>query len=109
MTAPDEAVFTCSVEGFPLPSISWRRVNDDGSDTVLMEGENVMISESSTSSTTTSTLTLSPTNITLNGNYSCVANNSLGGDQALVSLTVNGEDECVDCCAVITLYIIDSF
>ena len=89
VVAPQKAMFTCSAEGFPLPSISWRI--DDG--LYLMEGGNIMISESNTSSTTTSTLTLSPTNITLNSGYFCVATNSLGSDQARVPLTVNGEYE----------------
>ena len=98
---PERAMFTCVAEGFPLSSISWRRINNNGSETVLMEEWNVTIS-----SITISSFTLSPTDITLNGNYSCVATNSLGSDQAGVSLTVNGEDGCVDCCAVITLHIV---
>ena len=91
--APEAAMFTCSAEGFPLPSISWRRINDDGSETVFTKDENIMSSVSSSGFTVTSTLTLSPTDLTLNGVYVCTATNDVGSANESAVLTVNGEKD----------------
>ena len=96
VVAPDEAVFTCSAEGFPLPSVSWRRFNTNGLEIVLTEGGNIMVSNSSTTFTTTSNLTLSPTDHTLNGVYACTATNDVGSVNASAVLTVNGEKDNYD-------------
>ena len=90
VVAPEEAVFTCSAEGFPGPSISWRRINNDGSATIVEQGGIITISESSTDFTITSTLTLSPTDLTLSGLYVCIATNNLGAINISASLAVNG-------------------
>ena len=87
---PEPAMFNCSAEGFPLPSVSWRRINDDGSQTVLTEGGNIMISESSSGFITTNNLTLSPTDITLSGGYVCVASNDFGSENVSVTLEIEG-------------------
>ena len=89
--APQAAMFTCSAEGSPVPTISWQRIALNGLETVVMVGGNIMISESSSGFTTTSNLTLSPTDITLNGVYVCIANNNQGTVNASAMLTVNGD------------------
>ena len=99
--APDEAVFTCSAEGFPLPSISWSRFDINGLEIVLTEGANIMVSNSSTTFTTTNNLTLSPTDLTLNGVYVCTATNDIGSNNASAVLTVNGEKDNYDLLSVI--------
>ena len=96
LVAPDEAVVTCSAEGFPLPSVSWRRFDTNGVEIVLTEGGNIMVSNSSTTFTTTSNLTLSPTDHTLNGVYLCTATNDVGSNNAFAVLTVNGEKDSYD-------------
>ena len=86
----------CSAEGFPLPTIEWKRISTSGLGTILMNGGNIMIfnvmgSEISVSST----LTFSSTEIMLNGVYTCVARNSVGvSGSPSTTLTVNGEDQC---------------
>ena len=88
--APQPAVFTCSAVGSPVPTISWLRIALDGSETVILEGGNIMISESSVGFTVTSSLTLSSTDINLNGVYVCIANTTQGTVNASAMLTING-------------------
>ena len=87
VVAPEVATFKCSVEGFPIPTIEWRR-----NGTALNNGENIMISSEMPmdGSLITSTLTLSPTNTTLSGTYTCVANSS-DVSSASGTLTVYGK------------------
>ena len=99
--APQAAMFTCSAEGSPVPTISWQRIALDGVETVIVAGGNIMISESSSGFTTTSNLTLSPTDIRLNGVYVCITNNSLGTVNSSAVLTVNGDSKSLlfFCCS----------
>ncbi len=88
--APAVAMLSCSVEGFPLPTVSWVMVDSDGNERPLTNsGEN--IAETSTPFTITSTLTISPTDITLNGAYRCMASNTLGAVNETAQLIINGE------------------
>ena len=97
----DEAVFNCTVDGDPLPTISWYisgvdlslsnmvpfdqegRIDDDLSTTTILNTTTVM-----------STLTLNTSTPFLADDYVCVASNSLGNVNSTAiqpTLTVNGE------------------
>ncbi len=87
--APGKAVFTCTVEGFPLPTITW--VMDNTVAVTLIPGDNIAIVESSSSSfSAASNLTILSTNLTLAGVYVCVAANTEGMVNGSALLTVNG-------------------
>ena len=91
VAAPNQAMFTCIAEGFPLPTITWIRMNIDGSETPLSIGGNILISSSSAAQSVTSTLTFSMTDLTLTAGYVCVATSGMGSDNATAQLVVNGK------------------
>ncbi len=91
MLAPEEAVLSCSVEGFPLPTVSWVMLQDNGNEKSLIAEDSFDIAETNTSSTVTSTLTVLSSDITLNGVYRCMANNALGAVNETAQLIVNRE------------------
>ena len=89
--APEAAVFSCSVEGFPLPIVSWVMVDNDGNQRPITAEESVTIAEiTNTAISLTSNLTISPTNISRSGRYVCVATNEFGMANESALLTVNG-------------------
>ncbi len=89
--AREAAVLSCSVEGFPLPIISWVMVDDDGNHKYLIAENSFVITETSTQSTVTSTLIILFANITLSGAYQCMASNTLGAVNNTAELVVNSE------------------
>ncbi len=91
MLAPEEAVLSCSVEGFPLPTVSWVMLQDNGNEKSLLAEDSFDIAETNTPSTVTSTLTVLRFNVTLNGVYRCMASNVLGAVNETAQLTVNRE------------------
>ena len=89
--APEAAVLSCSVEGFPLPTVSWVMLQDnDGNQRPITAEESVAITETNTAISLTSNLTISPTNISRSGRYVCVATNEFGMANESALLTVNG-------------------
>lgn len=87
---PHSTVFICTAEGFPIPTISWRRINEDGSEIVLTGGGSILITDFSFPGLTgSSRLTIFYTNLTAFGEYACVATNEFGSDN--VTLTVEGK------------------
>ena len=90
--APEQAVFMCIVEGFPLLTVSWVTIsNDNDAEITLTPSDNIDIIENRSMSTLTSTLTLLLTSPRQSGRYMCVTSNVLGEDNATALLTVNGE------------------
>ena len=87
MLAPVNAVLNCIVEGFPLPTVSWVMVNDNGNQRPVTD----LISSTNSAFLRDSSLIISRTNLTLNGVYVCVATNEVGSINASAVLTVNGE------------------
>ena len=89
--APQGAVLSCSVEGFPLPMISWVMMDSEGNKRAITSGENFNVTETSSAFSITSNLIISRTDLTSNGVYMCVAINDVGSINASALLTVNGE------------------
>ena len=89
--AREAAVLSCSVEGFPLPIISWVMMDDDGNHKYLIAENSLDITETNTQSTITSTLIILFANITLSGAYQCMASNTLGAVNNTAELVVNSE------------------
>ncbi len=95
MLAPEEAVLNCSVEGFPLPTVSWVMVDNDGNQIPVTAEESVAITKTNTAISLTSNLTISPTDIRRSGRYVCVATNEFGTANVSALLTVNGKSICL--------------
>ncbi len=92
--APGEAVFTCTVEGFPLPTITWVMVANDNMETTLMPGDNITIVDTlaTASGVISSALTLRLTALQQSGRrYVCLATNTFGVDNESAILTITGE------------------
>ncbi|XP_064387090.1 receptor-type tyrosine-protein phosphatase S-like isoform X2 [Halichondria panicea] len=87
--APEAAVLSCLVEGFPLPTVSWVMVDSDGNQIPITSGGSFAIAQTNTSITLTSNLTISPTDIRRSGQYLCVATNEFGMANQSALLTVN--------------------
>ena len=88
VTSPNEAIFTCSATGRPRPSISWYRVEINGSRTLLADDQSdeMMLGEREI----LSTLTVEPTSATDAAEYVCVASNVVDNDEMIANLTVYG-------------------
>ncbi len=66
-------------------------VDNDGNRRPVTAEESVAITETNTSISLTSNLTISPTNIGRSGRYVCVATNEFGTANVSALLTVNGK------------------
>ncbi len=86
--SPGMAVMSCSVEGLPLPTVSWVMVDDDGNQIPLTTEGSIGIAETNS---VNSNLIIARTDLTLNGIYVCVAINVVGSIIASAVLTVNGK------------------
>ena len=91
VAAPNQAMFTCTAKSFPVSTITWVRINSDGSETNLISGGNLLISSFPAAQMVTSNLTFSTTNLILTAGYVCVATNTMGSDNATAQLIVNGK------------------
>lgn len=89
--APEEAMLSCLVIGFPLPTVSWVMVDNDRNQRLLTAGGSIAIAETNTTISLTSNLTISPTDIRQSGQYMCVATNVFGMANESALLTVNGK------------------
>ena len=88
VTSPNAAIFTCSATGRPRPSISWYRVEINGSRTLLADDQSdeMMLGEREI----LSTLTVGPTSAADAAEYVCVASNVVDNDEMIANLTVYG-------------------
>ena len=91
VAAPNQATFICTAESFPLPTITWMRINSDGSETSLTTGGNVLISSFPDAQMVTGALTFLMTELTLTAGYVCVAMNDMSSVRATAQLVVNGK------------------
>ena len=82
----ESASFTCQATGGPAPTISWYFNN-----TLLANGMKYTISETSSSTTISSTLTIMSVQSSDVGTYTCNATNVVSNDTSSGVLTVNGE------------------
>ena len=83
----DTASFTCQATGEPVPTISWYF-----NDTLLANGTDYTISETSVNTTTiSSTLTIMSVDSSDVGTYTCNATNVVSSNASSGVLTVNGE------------------
>ncbi len=89
--APEAAVLSCSVMGFPLPTVSWVMVDNDENQRPVTAEESVTITETNSAISLTSNLAISPTDIGRSGRYVCVATNVFGMANESALLTVNGK------------------
>ena len=77
---------TCQATGRPVPTISWYFNN-----TLLVDGMKHKISETTSSTTISSTLTIMSVESSDVGTYTCNATNVVSTDTSYGVLTVNGE------------------
>ncbi len=85
------ALFTCTADGVPIPTISWLRM-DNGIDVDVIANSAVQISNTPTDNRTImSNLIFNETQPVRSGVYICVASNLLGSATEMAQLTVNGE------------------
>ncbi len=89
MISPDPALFSCTADGVPTPTISWLRV-DNGTEVDVTTDSTVQISNALINRTIVSNLTFNETQPVISGVYICVASNLLGSVTEMAQLTVNG-------------------
>ena len=97
VTQPAMAVFTCTAVARPRPSITWYRVELNGSRIILTDGseEGISISDvnGSTDRTLVSTLRFDPSRPFFSSEYVCEATNPVASAETNVTLTVHGKGE----------------
>ena len=97
VTQPAPAMFMCSAMARPHPSITWYRVELNGSRTIITgtEDEAIMISNvnGSNERTLVSSFKFTSTRPFLSAMYVCVATNPVDSAEDNVTLTVYGKGE----------------
>ena len=93
MVQPEDATFTCVATARPRPSITWWRVELDGSLTQVMQEANVTsITEMvSGERVLMSNLTIESAQPSDTSDYTCVAENEVSNTSATTTLVVHGE------------------
>ena len=89
MVSPDPALFSCTADGVPRPTISWLRV-DNGTEVDVTTDSTVQISNALINRTIVSNLTFNEAQPVRSGVYICVTSNMLGSATEMAQLTVNG-------------------
>ena len=87
------ATISCEATGRPRPTITWYRVQLNGTDRVRLSNDdsNIMIQETEKGNRTLmSSLTISPTAPSDATYYVCVAENVVDTDEMTSSLTIHG-------------------
>ena len=82
----NDATFTCNATSFPLSLVNWTLGSQ-----LLTDNDDIVISMVTQGDMVTSVLTLVAPNYGQPLNYTCNAANSVGNEQAQVTLTVQGE------------------
>ena len=91
VVSPDRALFSCTADGVPIPTISWLRM-DNGTEVDVIADSAVLISNTPIDNRTVmSNLIFNETQPVRSGVYICVASNLLGSATEMAQLTVNGE------------------
>ena len=91
--SPEEVQLTCQADGEPLPDIVWFKEITDGLSTQINESiANIVINETVDGLNKTSVLLIQQTSALDTANYSCRAQNDVGGkNSAAAQVTVYGE------------------
>ena len=91
VTQPETAMFVCTAVARPRPSITWYKVEEDDSRTMLTgteEGVSITAMDGDTDRTRVSTLSFDPSHPSFSAMYVCVAVDSA---EANATLNVYGE------------------
>ena len=91
VTQPDVAIITCTAMAWPRPSISWYRVEIDGSYSIVNGSEVgviVTVANGDTDRTITSTLEFNPSSSHLSAMYICEATNAVSSSDVNATLIV---------------------
>ena len=94
VTQPEAAMFVCTAVARPRPSITWYKVEENDSRTMLTgteEGVNITAMDGDTDRTRISTLSFNPSRPSFSAVYVCVATNPVDSAEANATLTVYGE------------------
>ena len=84
LLSPEQLSLNCSVEGFPLPTITWIRTHTDGLMTEFHVGEtrdgetSITVNNAILNSTVFSSFFIHSTHATDTANYTCIATNEAG-------------------------------
>ena len=89
----NNATFTCNATSVPLSSVDWTLGSQ-----LLTDTDDTVIGMITQGDTVTSMLTLVTPNYAQPLNYTCSAANSVGSEEAQVTLTVQGEIYLYTCC-----------
>ena len=95
VTQPEAAMFVCTAVARPRPSITWYKVEEDDSRTMLTgteEGVSITAMDGDTDDRTRiNTLSFDPSRPSFSAVYVCVATNPVDSAEASATLTVYGE------------------
>ena len=94
VTQPEAAMFVCTAVARPRPSITWYKVEEDDSCTMLTgteEGVSITAMDGDTDRTRISTLSFNPSRPSFSAVYVCVATNQVNSAEASATLNVYGE------------------
>ena len=93
----NNATFSCTATGIPIPSIAWWRTQGGGRKHILLTPtERIQIDSDSTfgEDAITSSLTVYGAALPDAGEYVCIAENEAGVDTAIAVLQVDGKTKC---------------
>ena len=88
-------MFVCTAVARPRPSITWYKVEEDASRTMLTgteEGVSITAMDGDTARTRISTLSFDPSRPSFSAVYVCVATNPVNSTKASATLTVYGKN-----------------
>ena len=94
VTQPEAAMFVCTAAARPRPSITWYKVEEDDSLTMLTgteEGVSITAMDGDTDRTRIGTLSFDPSCPSFSAVYVCVATNPVNSAEANATLNVYGE------------------
>ena len=94
VTQPEAAMFVCTAVARPRPSITWYKVEENDSRTMLTrteEGVSITAMDGDTDRTRVSTLLFDPSRPSFSAVYMCVATNPVDSAEANATLNVYGE------------------
>ena len=99
VTQPEAAMSVCTAVARPRPSITWYKVVEDDSRTMLTdgteEGVSIIVLDGDTDRTRISTLSFDPSRPSFSAVYVCVATNPVDSTEANATLNVYGEYICI--------------
>ncbi len=96
---PDNATFICEATARPRPSMFWRRVSEDGTQSMLMTGDKYIIDSTQTfgDRERRSVLTVVETYPEDAGGFVCLAVNEAGNAEDTAELTIYGKSHAGSC------------